>query len=224
MAASERAAEEARSAFAALCAELSARRREASGRLEKEIETALLDLGMARAAFRVDLIREESADGPVEVDGVWCAAGPRGAERAEFQLSTNPGEEIRPLVKVASGGEISRIMLAMKGVLAGTDSVQILIFDEIDIGISGRIAEVVGRKLKSLSRSYQTISITHLPQIAKMADRHFSVYKETRRSRTATRVRPLEGNDRAQELARLMGGARISRLTLQHAEEMLKKS
>ena len=137
-------------------------------------------------------------------------------------MSTNPGEEIRPLVKVASGGEISRIMLAMKSVLAGTDSVQVLIFDEIDIGISGRIAEVVGRKLRSLSRTYQTISITHLPQIAKMADRHFSVYKETRRSRTVTRVRLLEGDERAQELAKLMGGVKISKLTLRHAEEMLK--
>ena len=149
-------------------------------------------------------------------------AGPRGADRAEFFLSTNAGEEMRPLVRVASGGEISRIMLAMKEVLAGTDSVQILIFDEIDIGISGRIAAVVGRKLKSLSRNYQTISITHLPQIAKVADHHYSVFKSTRRSRTVTQVRLLEGEERTEELAKLMGGERISRLTLQHAEEMLK--
>lgn len=222
LASAEQAVCQRRAAFSALCASLSARRQEAAGRLEKAIEAALLDLGMARATFRVELSRTESPAGPVEVEGVRYEAGPRGVDRAEFYLSTNPGEDIRPLAKVASGGEISRIMLAMKGVLAGTDSVQVLIFDEIDIGISGRIAEVVGRKLKSLSRTYQTISITHLPQIAKMADRHFSVYKETRRSRTVTRVRLLEGDARAQELAKLMGGLKVSRLTLKHAEEMLK--
>ncbi len=222
LASAEQGVSQRRAAFSALCASLSARRREAAGRLAKAIEAALLDLGMARAAFRVELSRTESPTGAAEVEGVRCEAGPRGADRAEFYLSTNPGEDIRPLAKVASGGEISRIMLAMKGVLAGTDSVQVLIFDEIDIGISGRIAEVVGRKLKSLSRAYQTVSITHLPQIAKMADRHFSVYKETRRSRTVTRVRLLEGDARAQELAKLMGGLKVSKLTLKHAEEMLK--
>ncbi|MSS70494.1 MAG: DNA repair protein RecN [Candidatus Latescibacteria bacterium] len=222
LASAEQGVSQQRAAFSALCASLSARRREAAGRLAKAIETALLNLGMARAAFRVEMARTESLTGAAEIDGVRYEAGPRGADRAEFHMSTNPGEEIRPLVKVASGGEISRIMLAMKSVLAGTDSVQILIFDEIDIGISGRIAEVVGRKLRSLSRTYQTISITHLPQIAKMADRHFSVYKETRRSRTVTRVRLLEGDERAQELAKLMGGMKISKLTLKHAEEMLK--
>ena len=222
LASAEREVSQRRAAFSALCASLSTRRREAAGRLAKAIEAALLDLGMARAAFRVELSRMESPTGAAEIEGVRCEAGPRGADRAEFYLSTNPGEDIRPLAKVASGGEISRIMLAMKGVLAGTDSVQVLIFDEIDIGISGRIAEVVGRKLKSLSRAYQTVSITHLPQIAKMADRHFSVYKETRRSRTVTRVRLLEGDERAQELAKLMGGLKVSKLTLKHAEEMLK--
>jgi DNA repair protein RecN (Recombination protein N) len=112
-------------------------------------------------------------------------------------------------------------MLAMKTVLVHTDSVQVLIFDEIDIGISGRIAEVVGKKLRALSASYQTISITHLPQIAKMADVHFSVRKETHKGRTVTRVVLLDNNARAEELAKMMGGEEISDLTRQHAREML---
>ena len=111
----------------------------------------------------------------------------------------------------------------MKSVLARTDSVQVLIFDEIDIGISGRIAEVVGRKLKDLSRTYQTVSITHLPQIAKMAERHFSVRKATEGKRTVTRVQNLEGDARAEELAKLMGGEKISEVTLQHARELLEQ-
>ncbi|MDA0746867.1 MAG: DNA repair protein RecN, partial [bacterium] len=151
-------------------------------------------------------------------------AGPRGMDHAEFHISTNPGEAIHPLVKVASGGEISRIMLAMKTVLARTDSVQVLIFDEIDIGISGRIAEVVGKKLKDLPRTYQAISITHLPQIAKMADRHFSVRKDVQKGRTLTHVQQLDIEARAEELARLMGGEKISQLTLQHAREMLSQN
>ena len=224
LASAEETTEQMRSRYSTLCASLSKRRIPAAGRLAEAIQEALSDLGMNPAVFRVDLSRKESPSGAAEIDGVRYEAGPRGVDTAEFKLSTNPGEEVRPLVKVASGGEISRIMLALKSVLSGADSVQILIFDEIDIGISGRIAEVVGRKLKNLSKRYQTISITHLPQIAKMADRHFSVSKGTRRTRTVTRVRLLEPAERAPELAKLIGGARISKLTLQHAEEMLKSS
>ena len=224
LASAKETTEELRSKYSTLCASLSKRRLQAAGRLAEAIQESLSDLGMNPAVFRVDLSRKESPSGAAEIDNVRYEAGPRGVDTAEFKLSTNPGEEVRPLVKVASGGEISRIMLALKSVLSGADSVQILIFDEIDIGISGRIAEVVGRKLKNLSKRYQTISITHLPQIAKMADRHFSVSKGTRRTRTVTRVRLLEPAERAPELAKLIGGARISKLTLKHAEEMLKSS
>ncbi len=224
LASAEETTEQMRSKYSTLCASLSKRRFPAAGRLAEAIQEALSHLGMNPAVFQVDLSRKESPSGSAEIDGVRYEAGPRGIDTAEFKLSTNPGEEVRPLVKVASGGEISRIMLALKSVLSGADSVQILIFDEIDIGISGRIAEVVGRKLKNLSKRYQTISITHLPQIAKMADRHFSVSKGTRHTRTVTRVRLLEAAERAPELAKLIGGARISKLTLQHAEEMLKSS
>ena len=214
----------ARASLSDLCCRLSEARKKASSRLAKGIQKTLADLGMPGVRFEVRLDRTESVDGPVSWQGHRYQAGPRGVERAEFHISTNPGEAIRPLVRVASGGEISRIMLAMKSVLAGTASVQVLIFDEIDIGISGRIAEVVGRKLKDLSQTYQTVSITHLPQIAKMAERHFSVRKATEGRRTVTRVESLEGDARAEELARLMGGEKISEVTLQHARELLEQA
>jgi DNA repair protein RecN (Recombination protein N) len=207
--------------FAHRCEKLSKGRHKAAGKLSKAICRALRELGMPDVQFDVQLNRRPDPDGLIECDGQRFEAGPQGIERGEFFISTNPGEAIRPLAKVASGGEISRIMLAMKTVLAHTDSVQVLIFDEIDIGISGRIAEVVGKKLRDLSETYQTISITHLPQIAKMADRHFSARKEVADQRTVTRVIPLDEEARAGELALMMGGEEISELTMQHAREML---
>jgi DNA repair protein RecN (Recombination protein N) len=206
------------------CAKLSEAREKATRRLSKQIQAALGDLGMPDTEFRVELSRQENPDGVVARNGRRYDAGPRGIEEAEFHLSTNPGEAVRPLVRVASGGEISRIMLAMKTVLSRSNSVQVLIFDEIDIGISGRIAEVVGRKLKELSQTYQTVSITHLPQIAKMADLHFSVRKHAEGSRTVTRVLKLDGEARAEELAKLLGGEEISPVTMEHAREMLKQA
>ena len=209
--------------FSSLCETLSDARKKAARKLSTAIRKALKELGMPDVRFEVELDWREDPEGFVERDGKRFEAGARGMERGEFYLSTNPGEAVRPLARVASGGEISRIMLAMKTVLAHTASVQVLIFDEIDLGISGRIAEVVGRQLKALSGAYQTVSITHLPQIAKMADCHFSVRKETLKRRTVTRVVTLEGEDRAEELAQMMGGEEISPVTLQHAREMLQE-
>lgn len=202
--------EKARAVLESACARLSVARGVAAKKMATVIEGALSELGMPSARFQVRL-----EPGP---------ATATGAETAEFHCSMNPGEDIRPLVKVASGGEISRIMLAMKSVLSQTDSVQVLIFDEIDIGISGRIAEVVGRKLQNLAKVTQTISITHLPQIAKMADQHFSVRKDVAKGRTRTRVVQLAADDRAEELAKLLGGEEISELTMEHAREMLSRN
>ena len=207
--------------FSELCGRLSQARAKAARQLSSGIRKALGELGMPRVAFRVNLTQMEDPEGMVVRKGKRFAAGARGIDRGEFYISTNPGEEVRPLARVASGGEISRIMLALKTVLAHTDSVQVLIFDEIDIGISGRIAEVVGKRLKALSHAYQTISITHLPQIAKMADQHFSVRKGAVGKRTVTRVLTLHGEARIEELARLLGGEKISKLTMQHAREIL---
>ena len=129
-----------------------------------------------------------------------------------------------PLAQIASGGEISRIMLALKSILAEVDAISSCVFDEIDIGISGRIAEAVGRKLRMLSESRQTISITHLPQIASLADAHFMVKKEVRGKRTRTEVVRLNEDERVEEVARLLGGETISDLTRQHAREMRRKA
>jgi DNA repair protein RecN (Recombination protein N) len=206
--------------FGKLCLKLSKDRAAASARLSESVEASLSELGMPDVCFEIRFVRSEDANGIV-LDGTAYVATREGIESAEFYLSTNPGETPRPLVRVASGGEISRIMLALKTVLSQTDSVQVLIFDEIDVGISGRIAEVVGRRLKHLADGCQTVSITHLPQIAKMADRHFAVRKETDGEKTETYVARLEEQDRVEELAKLLGGEEISSLTLEHAKEML---
>lgn len=214
----------ARATLAAACGELATAREEAARSMESAIQSALAELGMPSARFEVRLYPHESSNGDLVVNGVPLRATATGTEAVEFYCSMNPGEDIRALVKVASGGEVSRIMLAMKSVLSATDSVQVLIFDEIDIGISGRIAEVVGRKLQNLAKSTQTISITHLPQIARMADRHFSVRKDVDQGRTRTRVVPLLEEERTVELAKLLGGEKISELTMEHAREMLSQN
>ncbi len=216
--------EAAKARFSELCGQLSKAREAAAHRLSSDIQKALGELGMPDVVFRVEFIRKENPEGIAALNGGRFDAGSKGVEQTEFYMSTNPGEAVRPLAKVASGGEISRIMLAMKTVLAHTDSVQVLIFDEIDIGISGRIAEVVGKKLKDLSQTHQAVSITHLPQIAKMADWHFSVRKEAEKGRTVTRVQKLSADARPEELAKLMGGEKISEVTMQHAREMLSQN
>ncbi len=143
-----------------------------------------------------------------------------GIDEPEFLISTNPGEPVRPLGMVASGGELSRIMLAIKTVLAETDQVPTLIFDEIDTGISGRTAQMVSEKLRILSKCRQVICITHLPQIAAMADQHFEIRKSASDGRTATSIRALDREAMVDELARLLGGAEITETVRQNAEEM----
>ena len=145
-----------------------------------------------------------------------------GFDEVEFLISTNPGESVKPLGMVASGGELSRIMLAIKTVLADTDDVPTLIFDEIDTGISGRTAQKVSEKLAVISGSRQVICITHLPQIAAMADYHFEMAKEPKEAKTVTTIRRLDGRQQIVELARLLGGAEITDAVLQNAGEMKK--
>ena len=147
---------------------------------------------------------------------------PGGFDEAEFKISTNPGEPVRPLGMVASGGELSRIMLAIKTVLADSDDIPSLIFDEIDTGISGRTAQKVSEQLALISRSHQVICITHLPQIAAMADRHYEIAKSADGGKTRTRIRRLDGEEMVTELARLLGGAQITEAVLENAREMKK--
>ena len=143
-----------------------------------------------------------------------------GYDEVEFLISTNPGEECRPLGQVASGGELSRIMLAIKSVLADTDDIPTLIFDEIDTGISGRTAQKVAEKLSYIGRAHQVLCITHLAQIAAMADRHFLIEKGVSGGKTSTGVYQLDEDAAIEELARLTGGAHMTDTVYQHAKEM----
>ena len=145
-----------------------------------------------------------------------------GYDEAEFAISTNPGEPVRPLGQVASGGELSRIMLAIKTVLADSDEIPSLIFDEIDTGISGRTAQKVSEKLSIISRNHQVICITHLPQIAAMADCHYEIAKSVDKGKTVTRIHALDEEQMVEELARLLGGARITDAVRENAREMKK--
>jgi len=190
-----------------LSEELSAVRREVAAELAVRIQEGLKELNFLDVKFSMEFRRlsHYTAD---------------GFDEAEFMISTNPGEPVRPLGQVASGGELSRIMLAIKTVLAETDDIPTLIFDEIDTGISGRTAQMVSEKLRLIAGRHQVICITHLPQIAAMADRHFEIRKGVENGRTATSIRPLDEEEITEELARLLGGAEITEAVRQNAREM----
>ncbi|HUI68544.1 MAG TPA: DNA repair protein RecN [Nitrospirota bacterium] len=198
--------------------ELTKKRGAASRVLEKKIEAELSHLGMKKTTFNVTITQEPGQD---TLDG--HKLGPRGADRVEFLISPNPGEEPKPLVKIASGGELSRIMLALKTVLVEGDSIPTLVFDEVDAGIGGAVAEEVGKKLKSVATKRQVFCITHLPQIASMATSHYGVSKSVKKDRTNTEVRLLDKRERVDEIARMLGGKIITEATLKHAEEMIER-
>jgi len=192
---------------------LSALRQENGRKLSEAIEKELSDLGMTSARFSVEL---ESA--PREEESV----SSHGLERVQFLLSANRGEALRSLEKVASGGEMSRIMLALKVITADLDGIDCMIFDEIDAGISGTVSLMVARKLAEISRKRQVICITHTAQIAAMADNHYRIRKEEDGEHTFTRVDPLDDTERLQEVSRLLGGESMSSLSLDHARDMAK--
>ena len=143
-------------------------------------------------------------------------------DQVEFYFSPNPGEPPKPLAKIASGGELSRLMLALKALVMTPGLVSTLLFDEVDAGIGGGVAEIVGKKLKQVAAHHQVISVTHLPQVAALADAHFVVEKEVEKGRTFTRVRQLNERDRVSELARMLGGVTITEQARRHAEEMIR--
>ena len=201
--------------------ELSESRKASAKTLEDLVMNELRDLGMSGTQFRVSIKREVSPDGEIEADDKKYVLYPHGIDRVEFMLSANAGEELRQLRKVASGGEMSRIMLALKNVLLSSDIVETLIFDEVDAGISGKTAEIVGKKLKSLSKDRQVLIITHLPQIAAMSDSHFSVQKLKSGERIATDVKQLSRREKIREVARMLAGETITDLSVKHAEEMV---
>lgn len=188
----------------------------------RDIEARLHLLGMPNAKFMVSLKQKET-DGPsyINFDGKKIEPGINGIDDVEFLIITNPGDNFKPLVKIASGGEISRIMLAIKSVLAGHDEMPTLIFDEIDAGISGRIARVVGEQIKELSAHHQILCITHLPQIASMGERHYKVGKFSKGNETFTEINELGTQERVREIAALVGGDKLSDAHLRTAEELL---
>jgi DNA repair protein RecN (Recombination protein N) len=192
---------------------LSAARRRAAPKLQEAILAEIHELGMAKATFEVRVTSAESGEG---------ALGPHGVDEVEFLISPNPGEPLKPLHKIASGGELSRTMLAIRVILAAADQTPTLIFDEVDAGIGGNTAEMVGRKLTAVSRQRQVLCVTHLPQIACFADHHVVVSKRSLRDRTQTTVQMLPGAERARELARMLGGLSRSETPLQHATELLE--
>ncbi len=201
---------------------LSNKRQKAASRLETAIQEQLAELGIPQATFIVSITHEEQPDGEIFSDSRTYTAFPSGYDKIEFLISTNPGEKTKPLIKVASGGEISRVMLAMKSALAESTKLPILIFDEIDTGISGRVAEAVGKSLRKLSRRHQIIAITHLPQIAAMGDLHLSVKKSVQQERTVTEVNPLDDESRLQAIASLISGQQISASSLTLAAELVE--
>ncbi len=160
----------------------------------------------------------------MEAEGKTYLLYPHGLDRVEFMLSANEGEELRQLRKVASGGELSRIMLALKNVILSADIVETLIFDEVDAGVGGKTAEIVGRKLKQLAANRQVLLITHLPQIASMSDNHFFIQKGKSGDRVTTAVRRLNRKDKVREVARMLAGETVTELSLQHAEEMISNA
>lgn len=210
--------------LAELCCQLSEQRKSKALELQSLVERELSELGMGKAQFEVSIGWVEDATGPVEIEGKPYWVGPKGLDRMEFYISPNVGEELKPLIKIASGGEISRIMLALKSALAKVDHTPTLVFDEIDIGIGGRIAQAVGEKLKGLSKAHQIICITHLPQIASLADEHFSVSKRVKDGRTVTSIKSLNPQERTQEIARLLGGREVTEITIKYAQEMLERA
>jgi len=204
--------------------ELSRRRKRASEDFEHALLGELELLNMQKARFEVKFIERDKHVSISENEAVMepNRFGPAGTDEVEYFLTPNPGEDLRPLRKIASGGEISRIMLALKSISAVRDGVATLLFDEIDLGIGGATADVVGKKMAHLAASHQIICITHLPQIASKADRHFKVEKRVTKGRTITSVQVMDKKSGIEEIARLIDGDNITELSLRHAKEMIR--
>jgi DNA repair protein RecN (Recombination protein N) len=208
--------------------QLSQKRSRAASRLSGKTKEELVSLGMKKALFKVELGKETSGKDTAAQEGLPLGTfrlTPKGIDTVEFFFGPNPGEGLRPLVKIASGGELSRIALALKKIVTQKKLAATLVFDEVDSGIGGATAEVVGKKLKEISRFQQTICITHLPQIASFADVHQIIFKKLAGGRTTTSVQKLDSpEERAEEVARMLGGTTITTKTREHAREMLKRA
>ena len=211
-----------------LASKLSQKRGKAAQTLRTKVEDELRSLGMKKTIFKVKHERERegtksSIHGGVSINGLKVTE--KGFDMIEFLICPNPGEDLRPLAKIASGGELSRIVLALKRIITQKKGSAAIVFDEVDSGIGGATAEVVGTKLKAISRQQQILCITHLPQIAAFADTHQSISKKVLNGRTNTFVRKLDApKEREEEIARMLGGTTITTKTREHAREMLKSA
>ncbi len=216
-------------ALSGIAERLSLRRREVAGRIAERVEAELADLSMGTATFEISMKLEEDADGLRFADGRAYAFNSSGCDRAEFMIAPNRGEGVKPLAKIASGGETSRLMLALKNTLAEADEIPTMVFDEIDTGISGRVGAAVGEKLWRLSGNHQVICVTHLPQLAAFRDAHFSVTKTVLNDRTETGLRLLNEEESAREIAMVLGGAgsenlQAAKAMIAEAEKLKRKN
>jgi DNA repair protein RecN (Recombination protein N) len=207
-----------------LASELSAAHLTAAEKLVAEVKKELKDLNMAQVEFDVSLTREEAEEGIPLPDGKTYAFSNEGVDVVEFIASTNPGEPLKPITKIASTGEISRFMLALKGALSEVDNTPVLIFDEIDIGVGGRSGEIIGKKLWALARNRQVICVTHLPQIAAFADAHYNVHKHEAGARTVSMLKTLEGESRTKEIAVMLAGPQYTEISLSDARAVMQKA
>jgi DNA repair protein RecN (Recombination protein N) len=219
--------EEAWERYRSAGSSLSAKRSAAAGRFQKAIEGELRDLAMDGTSVAIRIGAAAASGSRLEIEGEGTAFGPEGWDRVEVWIAPNRGEELRPIQKVASGGELSRVQLAIAAALfkeADRGMGATLVFDEIDAGIGGRVADAVGSKLRELARSNQVICVTHLPQIAAFGSTHFNVWKEESEGRTRARISLLEGDARVEEIARMLGGAERSDAARTHARELLDRN
>ncbi len=204
--------------------QLSELRKAIARKFEKQISELLQKLGMPNAQFRIRFELNQKKDGVFLFDGLMIAANDRGFDQVTFEFNSNTGEDFKPLHKVASGGEISRIMLSLKSLLADIDEVPSMIFDEIDSGISGKVAQIVGLRMSQLSKIHQVLCVTHLPQIAAFATQHFKVTKNIEDNRTSVDIKLLDGEERIREIASLLGGQKIAQQTIENARHLIEEA
>jgi DNA repair protein RecN (Recombination protein N) len=207
-----------------LVLKLAGKRKKAAKDFANKVMAQLATLKMAKTKFRVALQcmpADEKTDPHLMVDDHMIIE--TGIDRATFKIAPNVGEALKALTSIASGGELSRVILALKALLAKSDSVETVVFDEVDAGIGGGIAEAVGKKLADLAKHHQVICITHLPQIAKFGKQHFRISKKVSSGRTQTTIQLLNAEDRYKEIARMLGGEKITEMTLAHARELLEQ-
>ena len=201
---------------------LSLERRKIAENLEEMVVRELEDLNMKKCRFKVSLNHYQDDEG-IKINNRKYKIGPKGIDDIEFMISPNVGEKLRPLARIVSGGEVSRIMLALKSILSEVDQVSTLIFDEIDSGVGARLGEVIAQKLRNISERRQIICVTHLPQIACRAKKHLYIEKYVRENKTEIKVEEIKGEDRVKEIARMLDGNQMSEITIRHAQKMLER-